>query len=110
MRTFRFRALVSLNAREPAIPARHYPNGPHMVLVQASPPGQPGCYRDFRAALCRDDELPLQPGAPAVVTLTIAGDEAGSYLRPGQHFTLWSGTDIGHGVISRRVFVPSGPC
>ena len=83
---------------------------PVPLLVQASPPGQPDCYRDFRAALGRDDELPLQPGAPAVVSLTLAGVEAGSYLGPGQRFTLWSGTDIGHGVISRRVFVPSGPC
>lgn len=110
MRTFRFRALVSLNADGPDIPASDYPSGPHMVLVQASLPGQPDGYRDFRAALCRDDKRPLQAGESAVVTLTLAGGEADSYLRPGQHFTLWSGGDIGHGVVSRRVFVSSGPC
>ncbi|MGE5285900.1 MAG: hypothetical protein ACM3ML_01600 [Micromonosporaceae bacterium] len=110
MRTFRFRALVSLNADEPDIRASHYPSGPRMVLVQASLPAQPGGYRDFRAALCRDDDLPLRAGASAVVTLTLADDEAGSYLRPGQRFTLWSGGAIGHGVISRRVFASSGPC
>lgn len=53
MQTFRFRALVSLNTGEPDIPASHYPSGPHMVLVQASPPGRPDCHRDFRAALRR---------------------------------------------------------
>lgn len=110
MRTFRFRALVALGESVPDVPASHYPAGGHMVMAHASRPGQPGSSRDFPAALCRDDEAPLRPGDRAVVTITVAGDQAGSYFGPGRRFTLWAGADIGHGVISRRVFCSSGPC
>ena len=110
VRTFRFRALVSLNPGVPDIPAGHYPSGARMVLAEACLPDRPGRCRDFRAALCRDDGLPLRPGDHAVVTITLSGDEASAYFCPGQQFILWSGADIGHGVISRRIFVHSGPC
>ena len=45
-----------------------------------------------------------------MVTITLAANQPGSFFGPGQHFTLWAGGDIGHGVISRRVFTLSGPC
>lgn len=110
MRTFRFRAVVTLGNSVPDVPASHYPTGRHMVMVHACRPDQPGSERGFPAALCRDDEAPLRPSEHAVVTVTVAGDEADNYFGPGQRFTLWAGADIGHGVISRRVFFSSGPC
>jgi hypothetical protein len=101
LRTFRFQALVTLDPTGPDIPAMHYPGGPHGILVHARQPGHPDRDIYFPAALCRDDEQPLKPGDHAVVTVILASDQAGSFLTPGQRFTLWAGHDIGHGVISR---------
>jgi hypothetical protein len=44
-----------------------------------------------------------------VVTIEVADDAATAFLGPGQHVTLWNGGDIGHGVISRRVFFTTAP-
>lgn len=110
MKTFRFRALVTLEATAHEAPASHYAGGAHAVMVHASSRSRPGCDRYFPAALCRDDEQPLKPGHRAVVTITLTDDEAMNYLAPGQPFTLWTGGEVGHGIISRRVFTPSGPC
>ncbi|MHB1595992.1 MAG: hypothetical protein ACYCO9_19360 [Streptosporangiaceae bacterium] len=38
------------------------------------------------------------------MTITLNDDDAGQYLGPGRQFTMWDGHDIGHGIISRRVF------
>ena len=110
LQTLRFRAVVTLDASAAEVPAGHYPSGAHLVIVHAHQPGRPGSYRDFPAVLCRDDEVPLRPGERAVVTLTLAGDEAGRFLSAGCHFTLWAGGEVGHGVVSRRVYCLSGPC
>jgi hypothetical protein len=40
-----------------------------------------------------------------VVTITVLGDDTGDYLAPGEDFVLWRGGEIGHGVITRRIFV-----
>ncbi len=44
-----------------------------------------------------------------MVTVTVTDDEAGEFFEAGQRFTLWSGGDVGHGTISRRVFTEYGP-
>jgi hypothetical protein len=53
-----------------------------------------------------------QPGEPiraedhsVRLTMTVLGDDAGDYLDAGDSFTLWRGHQIGHGVISRRLFL-----
>jgi hypothetical protein len=40
-----------------------------------------------------------------VVTLVVLGDTAGDYLAPGEEFDLWRGQNVGHGMITRRIFV-----
>jgi hypothetical protein len=45
----------------------------------------------------------------AVVTITVTGDEAAACLGAGQRFTLWSGGDVGQGIISRRAWTEHGP-
>lgn len=110
MQTFRFRALVTLNEGVPDVPASHWASGGHRMIVHACQLDQQDCYRDFPAALCKDDQGPLRPGEQAVVTVTLADDDAARFFAPGQHFTLWAGTDVGRGIVSRRAFVMSGPC
>jgi hypothetical protein len=46
-----------------------------------------------------------RPGNSHIVTLTVLGDDAGDYLDPGEGFVLWRGHDVGHGVVTHRIFV-----
>jgi hypothetical protein len=108
MRQFRFRALVTLDPPAPGTQATEYPSGTHKLMVHARCINEPSRGRYFPAVITRDDEQPLQPDRQAVVTITVADDDAPFYLATGEPFTLW-GTGHGHGIITRRVFTASGP-
>lgn len=89
--------------------AAEYLNHTHALMVRAECLHRPGYCRCFTAELCWDDEAPLHPGDRHEVTITLTDDEAPEFFGAGQHFTLWSGADVGHGTISRRVFTEYGP-
>jgi hypothetical protein len=38
-----------------------------------------------------------------MVTLRVVGDDVSDYLGIGSHFSLWSGSNIGRGVVTRRL-------
>jgi len=110
VRLYKFRALISLDGGKSAGPIREYPSGTHALMVRCRRLGAPGLLRYFPAAIYRADDGPLSPGdKQVVVTIEIADDQACEFLGPGQPITLWSGSDIGHGVVSRRVFFTSMP-
>jgi hypothetical protein len=115
VRQFRFRALVTLDLSEPHAGSLHpsvrrYPSHTRSLMVHARPlRADIGPARYFPAEIWRDDEQPLEPGCPAVVTVRVTGNRADGYLSAGQQFTLWSGSDIGHGTVFRRVFTDYGP-
>ena len=50
-----------------------------------------------------------RPGDHATVTAKVSDDHADAYLDAGERFTLWSGGEVGHGTIYRRVFTDYGP-
>ncbi len=105
MRLFKFRALITLAAAGQNGLTRQYPSGTHSLMVRCSRLDKPALRRYFPTVIYRDDEQPLKPGDSGfVATIEVPDDEACAYLGPGQHVTLWNGSDIGHGVISRRVF------
>ena len=108
MRKFRFRALVTLDPSARGSPGRQYPSGTHALMVHARRIDQPHCHKYFPAAICQDEERPLRPGEHLIVTITVTGDDAPSYLAAGQSFTIWGGCS-GHGIISRRAFTAAGP-
>jgi hypothetical protein len=119
VRQIRFRALITLDPAwaHPGTPlhpaADQYPNHTHALVVRAHIPRQLGGDRSFPAEICWDDDQPLHPGEHAIVTITVRDDKADAFFEAfeaGQRFTLWSGEDVGSGVVSRRVFseyVPS---
>ena len=39
------------------------------------------------------------------LTMTVLSDDACDYLAPGERFVLWRGSDLGSGVVTRRIFV-----
>jgi len=102
---YKYRALITLDGPGPGRNAKPYAPGTHKLMVRCGRLAQPTTVRCFPAAIYRADEQPVSPGdADVIVTIEVSDDEAGEFLSPGQHFTLWNGQDIGHGVISRRVF------
>jgi hypothetical protein len=115
VRQIRFRALITLD------PARMHPGTPlhrptgafrnhtRALAVRARSAREPTIIRIFPAEICWDDDGPLCPGDRAEVTVTVTGDEDPACFDAGCRFALWSGEDIGHGVVSRRVFTQHGP-
>ena len=60
----------------------------------------------FAALVDGEDEGPFRPGKPeVVVTLRVIGDDVADYLDIGSHFSLWSGSDVGQGIVTRRLHV-----
>jgi hypothetical protein len=111
MRQVRYRALIALDAipRQPG--ALEYHNHTHALMIRAHCLARPSYARCFPAELSwEEDERPLHPGDRAEVTITMIDDEAPAFFDCGQRFSLWSGDDIGHGTISRRVYTEYGPC
>jgi hypothetical protein len=53
-----------------------------------------------------EDGAPFRPDSrQLLVTLRLAGDDVADYLEIGGHFDLWLGAVVGHGVVTRRLFV-----
>jgi hypothetical protein len=47
-----------------------------------------------------------RPGDHGVeITLSVLGDDVPDYLDAGDELALWSGHEIGHGTITRRLFL-----
>jgi len=115
LRQFRYRAVITLDPARPGPsvlhpPARQYPNHTHALVVLAHSLNEADRYKYFPAETSWDGGEVLHPGDHAVVTVTVTDDEAAEFLGTGQEITLWSGGEIGHGTISRRIFNEYGPC
>jgi hypothetical protein len=64
-----------------------------------------GHARLFSALVSCDDEAPFRPhGDNFLVTLWLADDDVARYVGIGEHFDLLLGQDVGHGVVTRRLF------
>ena len=107
----RYRALIALDAIPSKAKAQEYHNHTHALMIQARCMSKPSYTRCFPAELTWDDQgESLHPGDRAEVTITMVDDEATTFFGSGQRFSLWSGTEVGHGTISRRVYSEYGPC
>lgn len=105
LKQFKFKAIVSLDACGEQQPGEQYAAGTHSLMVRAPYRHIRGVRRYFPAIIARDDGRSLKPGdSDVVVTVAVADDEACDYFCPGQPITLWNGSDVGHGTISRRAF------
>ena len=115
MRQFRFRVLITLDPVEPRPGELHpraqqYPCHTRSLMILAEPlRAGVGPARCLPAEFWWDSEQPLHPGDHALVTARVSDDEADAFLDAGQRFTLWSGGQVGHGTVCRRVFTDYGP-
>ena len=111
MRLFRFRAVVTI--RLPGAPrsGRAYESGARNVTVHARHIGPPPGDRYFPAAMTWEEPQDLwsgDKGDKAVVTITVADEDALDYLAAGRPFTL-CGSHSGHGVVTRQVYTDGSP-
>lgn len=60
----------------------------------------------FGALVSAEDGSLLSPGSHDVIaTMEVLGDDVPDYLAPGVQFELLSGSEVGHGVVTRRIFI-----
>jgi hypothetical protein len=65
------------------------------------------CGKVFSALVAADEDAPpCASDKHKIITLQLVDEEAVESLEPGDHFDLWLGGTVGHGVISRQVI----PC
>lgn len=104
MKTYKYQALITLYPPEeggldagPPLHVRH-------LTVRASHL-ETGRTAIFSALVSAADGEPLRPGsADLVATMVVLGNDVRAYLAPGAQFALLSGSEVGHGVVSRRLF------
>lgn len=80
---------------------------PRHVRRLAVRPDHPGTHHSglFSALVSAADGSLLRPGtADIIATMVVVDDDAGDGLAPGEQFALLSGSEVGHGVVSRRLF------
>jgi hypothetical protein len=104
MKQFKYRALVKLDSAGDATQEPPLPATGGRVVVRAH---HHDTHRNkmFGALVNVAHGETLHPANQSIqMTVTVSGDDAHDYLEPGDSFVLWRGHDIGHGVISRRLF------
>ena len=103
MKAYKYQALVSL-APQAAGGLEALPRGSACRMVIQGRHHETGASRFFNALVTTSvDSVPGD--SHTVLVMTVVGDEAGDYLGAGMDFALWRGHDIGHGVVTRRLFV-----
>lgn len=100
MKPHKYQALVTLyppgEGGLDAEPTRH-------VLRLAVRPDHRG--ELFSALVSAADGSLLRPDtADITAIIVVLGDDVGDDLAPGEQFALLSGGEVGHGVVSRRLF------
>jgi hypothetical protein len=101
-RRFKFSAVVTLDTSLP--PGRQYLSGVPGLVLHAPSCQLPARHQYFPAVVYTDDNRPLRPGTRgSSVIITVPDDDAAAFFQPGQHFTVWDGTDIGHGTVGEHL-------
>ena len=105
VKRYKFQALVTLYAGGDGDPYAKLGSAPRRMVLRGRSEGS-GRSQVFTALVSCDDDGPFRPGSPSVLaTLRLAGDDVADYLGIGSHFDLWLGSDVGKGVVTRRLFV-----
>ncbi|HEY2575790.1 MAG TPA: hypothetical protein VGI74_05735 [Streptosporangiaceae bacterium] len=106
MKRYKYQATVTLAPRpagnDTALP------GPACRMVVRASHRETHANQLFSALVSSSDTPAYAAAATAsqvVVTLVVLGDTAADYLAPGEEFDLLRGRNVGHGVITRRIFV-----
>ena len=101
MQRLKFQALVTPDQGDDA--RAKLSSGSHRMVLRAEN-AETHRSQVFSALFDADEGGPFRPGKPEIlVTLRVIGDDVSDYLEIGSHFSLWSGHDLGRGVVTRRI-------
>jgi hypothetical protein len=105
MQRFKYQALVTPSADDDEDERSKLCSGSHRMVLRAEN-SETHRSQVFQALVDCDDGGPFRAGSPQiVVTLRVVGDDLADYLAIGSHFSLWSGHDLGRGVVTRRLLL-----
>jgi hypothetical protein len=102
MKRYKFQALVTLDP--PAAGAAVHPGQTRRMVVR----GEHHDTHDsqvFSALVTPGEDSPGLDDHHVIMTVSLAAPDPSEYFEIGDHFALWLGGDIGHGVVTRRLFV-----
>ena len=103
MKRYKFEALVTPYPDQDA--REKLSGGSHRMVLRAES-SETHRSQVFSALVDGDGDEPFRPGKPQLmVTLRVIGDDVSNYLEIGSHFSLWSGRDVGLGIVTRRLHV-----
>jgi len=102
---FKYQALVTPNADDDDEARAKLSSGSHRMVLRAQN-SETRRSQVFSALVDGEDAGPFKAGSPQImVTLRVVGDDVSDYLGIGSHFSLWLGTDIGRGIVTRRLLL-----
>jgi len=105
MQRYKFQALVTPLADDDGDARAKLSSGSHRMVLRAES-SETHRHQVFSALVDGEDDGPFRAGSKQImVTLRVVGDDIGDYLAIGSHFSLWSGHDIGRGVVTRRLLL-----
>ena len=103
MQRYKFQALVTPNADDDGDARAKLSSGSHRMVLRAVN-SETHRSQVFSALVDGEDDGPFRAGSPQImVTLRVVGDDVSDYLEIGSHFSLWLGSDVGRGVVTRRL-------
>ena len=104
MKRYKFQALVTpLPDGAGSTPALS--SGSHRMALRAEN-AETHRSQVFSALVDTEDSDTFDSGKPEiVVTLRVVGDDVADYLDIGSRFRLWLGSDVGQGVVTRRLLI-----
>jgi hypothetical protein len=105
MKRYKFQALVTPSPGGDGDARAKLSSGSHRMVLRAES-SETHRTQVFSALVDGDGAESFRPGHPhLMVTLRVIGDDVPDYLDIGSHFSLWSGEDVGQGVVTRRLHV-----
>jgi 3-aminobutyryl-CoA ammonia-lyase len=105
MQRFKFQALVTPNADDDDDARAKLSSGSHRMVLRAEN-SETHRSQVFSALVDGEGDGPFRAGSPQImVTLRVVGDDVSDYLEIGSHFSLWLGSDVGRGVVTRRLLI-----
>jgi hypothetical protein len=105
MQRYKYQALVTPYADADGDARAKLGSGSHRMVLRAEN-SETHRSQIFSALVDGEDDGPFRAGSPQImVTLRVIGDDISDYLEIGSHFSLWSGVDIGRGVVTRRLLL-----
>lgn len=104
MKRYKFQALVTLAPSRDRGPATMVAGKTRRTVVRGQH-HDTGLDRFFSALVTRSYETPWPGDKQVIVTVVLVGEDPRGYFDIGDRFALWTGSDLGNGVVTQRLFV-----